>query len=639
MTDLFPFVVAGVVTGCIYAIAAMGLVLTYRTTGLFNFAHGAMGMTVAYAFYQLRTEWGWPTALSMLLALAVVAPALGVAIDRLLFRSLARASQASKVVVTVGLLILLQQGAEIIYGSGSRPVAPFLPQSSIDLGSVQVGYDQIAIIVIAGLVLGGLTVFLRSSRLGVAMRAVVDDRDLVESAGFPSDRVTMVTWALGVFLAGLAGILFAPLVELSPIVLTLLVVKAYGAAILGRLVSLPLTLVGGIVIGLAEALSLKIFENNAQFVNRLRPSLAFIVLFAVLVFARRGALRELGVSAAWQGIVRGRELSARGLAILCTGLVVATVVLSDTHVFVLGNAIVLACIFLSLTALTGTSGLINLGQAALAGTGAFMYIHLTKDWGVPFWLALVLAALTVVPMGVAIAVPALRLPGLFLALATFGFGQLVDGLLFGWTEFSGGQDGLRGNRPSLLSTDTRYVLFLIVMLALFLVAIGLLRRSSLGRTLVAMRDSPLATETLGVNLLWPKIAVFAVSAFLAGLAGALYAGQLQVASKTFFMTFNSLLWVAVVVVGGVQSAIGAVVGAFLLTWSPELLGSNTTLLEYVAPAFGLGAILLARQPGGLVSVLRGLTPNRLFVVRETRGGGAGVPAATAPATVVKGAAQ
>ena len=616
MIDLFPFVVTGVVTGCIYAIAAMGLVLTYRTTGLFNFAHGAMGMTVAYAFYQLRTEWGWPTALSILIALAVVAPLLGVAIDRLLFRSLEQSSQASKVVVPVGLLILLQQLAEIIYGSGSRPVAPFLPQSSIDLGSVQVGYDQLVIIAIALLVLGGLTVFLRSSRIGVAMRAVVDDRELVESAGFSSDRVTMFTWALGVFLAGLAGILFAPLVELSPIALSLLVVKAYGAAILGRLTSLPLTLVGGVVIGLAESMSLKVFENNAQFVNRLRPSLAFIVLFLVLIVARRGSLRELGVSAAWQGIVRGRELSGRGLAVLCGGLGLATLVLSDTQVFVLGTAIVLACIFLSLTALTGTSGLINLGQAALAGTGAFMYIHLTKDWGVPFLPAIVLAGLCVVPMGAAIAIPALRLPGLFLALATFGFGQLVDGLLFGWIPFSGGQDGLRGTRPSLLSSDTRYVLFLIVMLAVFLLAIGLLRRSSLGRTLTAMRDSPLATETLGVNLLWPKIAVFAVSAFLAGCAGALYAGHLQVASKNFFMTFNSLLWIAIVVVGGVQSAIGAVLGAFMFTWSPELFGSNTTLLEWVTPGFGLGAILLARRPGGLVRVLGNLAPNQLFVVRR-----------------------
>jgi branched-chain amino acid transport system permease protein len=615
--DLAPFVVAGIVTGCIYAIAAMGLVLTYRTTGLFNFAHGAMGMVVAFGFYQLRTEWGVPTAISILIALAIVAPLLGTVIDRLLFRSLEGSSQASKVVVTIGLLILLQQGAEIIYGTGSRRVEPFLPTGHINAGSVRIGYDQMIIVAVAFVVLGTLTVFLRSSRMGVAMRAVVDNRDLVDLAGFKPERITTFTWALGCLLAGLAGILFAPLVELSPIALTLLVIKAYAAAILGRLVSLPLTLLGGIAVGVAEAVSLKLFDSNPEFVNRLRPSLAFILLFGVLLLAKRGTLRELGVSAPWQGVVRAKELTLGRIGVLVASLAVLALTLSEARVFVLGNAIVLSCIFLSLTVLTGTTGLLNLGQAALAGSGAFMYIHLTTDWGVPFWLALVLAGLSVVPLGLAIAVPALRLPGLFLALATFGFGQLVDGLLFGWYPFSGGQDGLRGTRPSLLQTDLRYVLFLVVMLALFMLVVRGIRGTALGRTLTAMRDSPTATETMGVNLLWPKMAVFAASAFMAGVAGALYAGHLQVASKNFFFTFNSVVWVAVVVVGGVQSALGAVLGAFLLTWAPEVLASHDALLDYITPAFGLGAILLARRPGGLVSLLSQLSPSRLITARPS----------------------
>jgi branched-chain amino acid transport system permease protein len=142
-----------------------------------------------------------------------------------------------------------------------------------------------------------------------------------------------------------------------------------------------------------------------------------------------------------------------------------------------------------------------------------------------------------------------------------------------------------------------------------------IRATALGRTLTAMRDSPTATETLGVNLLWPKMAVFAASAFMAGVAGALYAGHLQVASKNFFFTFNSVVWVAVVVVGGVQSALGAVLGAFLLTWAPEALAAHDALLDYITPAFGLGAILLARRPGGLIGLLAQLSPGRLVTVR------------------------
>lgn len=614
-----PFLILGLVTGCIYAIAAMGLVLTYRTTGLFNFAHGAIGMATAFAFYQLRQEWGWPTPIAVVVCLVGVAPGLGVVIDKVLFRSLADASQAAKVVVTVGLLILLQQSADIIYGSGTRSVPSFLPTSTFRVADVNIGYDQVAIVAIAFGVLAALTLFLSRSRLGVAMRGLVDNRELTDAAGFPVARISAITWALGAVLAGLAGILFVPLVALSPILLTLLVVKAFGAAIIGRLSSLTGTMVGALVIGVTEAMSLKVFESQTNLVNGLRPSVAFIALFGVLLFSRRGSLRELGLSAPWQGVVRGARLRPSRVLALCAVLMAASAVLPDARVFVLGNALVMSCLFVSLGLLIGTSGLVNLAQAALAGTGAFMYIHMTADWGLPFGLALILAGLVVVPLGLAIAVPALRLPGLFLTLATFGFGQLVDGLIFnGWRSFSGGDNGLRGPRPSLLQTDHRYVLFLIVMLALFLFVAGYVRQSALGRTLTAIRDSPAASRTLGVNPLWPKLALFATSAFLAGVAGGLYAGLLQVASPRFFFTFNSLVWLTVVVVAGVQSDFGAVLAGFLLVWPPELLQAHPGIVKYITPAFGLGAILMARRPGGILGAFDGKVPRRLVAINRSR---------------------
>jgi branched-chain amino acid transport system permease protein len=153
------------------------------------------------------------------------------------------------------------------------------------------------------------------------------------------------------------------------------------------------------------------------------------------------------------------------------------------------------------------------------------------------------------------------------------------------------------------------------MLAGFVAVIGLVRRSALGRTLIALRDSPTATETLGVDHLWPRFAIFAVSSGLAGLAGGLYAGMLEAASKTYFNTFTSLSWVAVVVVGGVQSPAGAIVAAFMVAWAPELLGSRPDVLELVTPLFGLGAIILAKRPGGLVELVSSLRPGRLVVVR------------------------
>ncbi len=612
MTAWLPFIISGLVVGSIYAIAAMGLVVTYRTTGLFSFAHGATGMAVAYGFHQLREEVGLPTPLAALLALAVLAPALGIAADRLLFRDVDRAAQATKVVLTMGLLIVLQGGAVAIFGATAKRVPPFLPTSTFRMASINVGWDQVIIVAIGVVVLVALTLFFRSSRTGTAMRALVDDRQLVQAAGFSAQRLSALTWALGGATAGLAGILFSPLLGLDSATLTLLVVQAYAAAIFGRLTSLPRTFVGALALGLAGSLSLKVFASQPTLLNGLRPSIPFLFLFGALVLARSGSLRELGTSAPWTGTVRAGASSWWPLLVVLLPL---TALLSESRVLSLGFALVIACAFLSLTVLTGSSGLISLAQAGLVGTGAFAYVHFV-DAGAPFWLALLLGGLVVVPLGVAIAVPALRLSGLFLALATFGVGQLIDGVLFGsWTWFSGGSDGLRGDRPSVFDSDRWYVAFVIVVLAAIVFAMGQLRRTGLGRTLVALRDSPAAADALGIDPLWPRVAIFSISAFLAGVAGGLYAGLLQAPSAAFFNTFTSLLWLTIVVVGGIQSPYGAVVGALLFYFVPDLLSGGGTPSPWLTPLFGVGAVLLARRPGGLVGLVAERWPSRLIAIR------------------------
>ncbi|HZQ86380.1 MAG TPA: ABC transporter permease, partial [Acidimicrobiales bacterium] len=612
---MLPFVVSGLVVGSIYAIAAMGLVLTYRTTGLLNFAHGGIAMATAYAFYQLRVEWSVPSALAVPLCIFVFAPLLGVLIDRVLFRVLDGASQASKVVATIGLLVLLRGLAELVFGDHPRPVEPFLSQRTLRVLGVNITVEQFVIVAVAVVALVGLTLFLRRVRLGVAMRAVVDDRTLVASAGFPAERVTMATWALGCVLAGTAGVLIAPAVGVDTVTLTLLVIQSFAPAVLGRLFSLPVTFAGALGLGVLSSVLLKAIQGNQTLVLGLRPSLSFLLLFGVLAFAPRGWLRELGVSKPWQGTVRTRT----GFGWLPVGVACAVLALtlSRPAVFTLGIAIVLACTFLAATMLTGTTGLLNLCPAALAGTGAFMYIHATRDWGLPFWVGFLVSGLAVVPFGLAIGLPALRLPSLFLALATFGFGLVVDGLVFTWVPFTGGTSALsQGLRPSLFTSDRGYVLLLVPILVAFMLSVGLVRRLALGRTLVALRDSPAAAATVGINVLWPRLAVFVISAFMSGVAGALYAGLLQTASTTYFSFTTSLVWVAVVVIGGVERPLGAVMGGFLLAFAPYWLSSHAELAKYLTPAFGLGAILLARRPGGLVGLIADSMPRRLIAVRE-----------------------
>jgi branched-subunit amino acid ABC-type transport system permease component len=603
MTSYAPFVISGLVVGAVYAIAALGLVVTYRTTGVLNFAHGAVAMTVAYAWYEMRVHLDIPTFPAIVLALGVVAPAVGLIVDRVLFRRLDSASQASKIVVSLGLLTFLQGAVAAIFGGVTKNVQPFLPLHSVKIGSVYVGYDQMITVALSVVILVGLVWFFRRFRIGVAMRAVVDDRDLAAIAGFEPSRITLATWTLGVVLAGGAGILFSPLIGLDTTTLTLLVIQCYAAALFGRLTSLPRTYVAALGLGIVGNLILKAFASHPNLLTGSRQSLPFVLLLAVLVFAKRGTLRELGVSAPWAGTAR---TAARGWWLIPPVLAVVALVIPSSRILSLAIALVLACSLLSITALTGSSGLLSLTQAGLAGIGAFTYLHLTAGAHVPFGIAVIVSGLVVIPVGVAIAIPALRLPSLFLALATFGFGELIDGLLFTtWHWFSGGGDGLRGSRPSLLSGDRAYTLFLVAMLAVFLIVIAAMRRRALGRTLHALRDSSAAAEALGVNPLWPKVAIFSLSALMAGVSGALYAGLLSSASTAYFNVFTSLLWVTIAVVGGVDSVFGAVIGAMLFGFAPTLFAVSTsaTIIKWLAPAFGVGAIVLARQPGGLAALI------------------------------------
>src|SRR5438270_840314 len=257
MREYLPFLVIGLASGSIYAIAAMGLVVTYKTSGVFNFAHGAVGMIATFIFYSLRVDVGVPTWLAAALAILVVAPLIGVVIDRVLLRRLRGASASSYVVVSLGLLVGLQYLAMVICGPAARSVEPIFSRGTFRLPGVNVGYDQAIIVAISLASALALAAFFRATRLGIQTRAVVDDADLTELMGTSSARVTTFSWMLGCSFATLAGVLLSPFLGIDAILLTLLVIKAFGAAAVGRLVSLPRTYLGAIGIGVGEALLTK----------------------------------------------------------------------------------------------------------------------------------------------------------------------------------------------------------------------------------------------------------------------------------------------------------------------------------------------------------------------------------------------
>jgi branched-subunit amino acid ABC-type transport system permease component len=602
-----PFIVSGLTSGAVYALAALGLVLTYRTSGVFNFGHGAIGMAATYAFYTFRQH--LPTAVAMVLAIGVVAPILGLIIGRGFLRRLEGASPATYVVASLGLLVTLQGVAAALYGSNTRTVDPIFPTSTYRLFDVNVGIDQtlvVAVAIAAGL---GLVAFFRFTHLGLQTRAVVDDRNLAGMSGSAPGRITAVAWMIGAAFAATSGILFAPFIGLDSILLTLLVVEAFAAAVIGGLRSFGITAAAAFGLGVAQGLATKfVGESGIRSLAGLPSSLSFIVLFLVLVVSRKGRFREV-IS------VRVRPIKVRPSAAVRRNFPVRPVVaavavaavlppfLSGSRLLTLTATVIFVLVFISLSLLVGLSRQVSLAHAVFVVFGATSLSHLLSA-GVPYPVALLLSALAMVPVGAVMAIPAIRLSGLFLALATLGFGILAQNLLFSTALAFGSDARIVISRPGFLTGDMAFYYFALAVVVLGIVAVEVLRVSRLGRILTGLADSPTAMESLGINPLAARVLTFCVAAFLAAIAGGLLGTMVQVVNPITFNFFQSLVWLTVLVAAGAATFGGSVVASLVLVTVPAVLTSSA-ITEWQPVAFGIGAALLAQADNGLVGVVRG----------------------------------
>jgi branched-chain amino acid transport system permease protein len=629
LQTFFTFLVLGVTISAVYAISATGLVVTYITSGVFNFAHGAIGMFLAFMYWELRINQGWPTPIALLVTLGVVAPIIGVALDVLVMRRLLRgASVATKLVVTLALLLAFQGGALAIWGIELRTVPGLWGDRSFTIVDLVVTWDQLTTVLIAIAVAFGLRLLFRRTRLGVAMRAVVDNPELCATKGLSPDRVTATSWALGSMLAGLAAILIAPGLNLEVNTLSLLVVSAYAAAVVGRMQSLPATFLGAIVLGVSQTLLIGYLPQDNELVRNLKPAMPFLLLFAALLLRPERRLPERAKTHAEPappplGITLG--LGAAAVA----GAVVVSGSLSDYQLLVGSKGLLFSCITLSLVLLTGLSGQVSLMQMSFVGIGAVVVAKLGAD--TPWLLALLLAAVVAGVVGCLVALPVLRLRGIYLALCTLAFAILMDGLVFGNSRILGGGSTLAVPRPTIFGIDatSEQAMFVLTAAAAMLYANVFLavRRSSFGRMLSALRDSPTASQMMGMDVTRVKLQVFGLSALLAGAAGAIL-GALQVrVGGLDFLYFRSLTVLLVATIFGITSVSGAFLGAAFFVVLPEVLrevgsedGGGLTGAQALQPLIiGLMAIAVARRPEGLAGQLRAWLHLRLDPVVRALG--------------------
>lgn len=632
MQQFLSYTVSGLGSAAIYAVAALGLVLTYTTTGVFNFAHGATSMLGAFTYWEMRFAWHWPTPVALVVCLLGAAPLFGVLLERAIMHRLIGTSETTRLVTTVSLMLGLVGLAVWIWNpSKSRPVTKFWEGRVFTIAGVRVPYHTVATMVFAGAVALALWLVLTRTRFGIAMRAVSQDRSLAALNGARPRMVSAYSWAIGTVLAAAAGILIAPTLRLSALPLTLLVINAYAAAVIGRLSNLPMTFVGALVLGLATEYARGYQQHlpiGSAYVSGFLASIPVIILFVVLMVLGRSPLRmrtpvmfrERLTVPTWRGSIGLTLLVVGGAALLAD-------VFPRTDLFTLGRIWGLGIIALSMVPVVGYAGQISLCQLSFAGIGMIVMQHLGKQ-GNP--LALLVAVVVAALVGMLVAIPSFRLSGIYLALSTAAFAVLMDRWiftlapfrLFGHTIdlFNGSSLDLRRTRWFGLGTGGNRVFFvygavMFVAVVLVIVAIG---RSNYGQRLMALKDSPAACATLGMNPKTAKLGVFAFSAGLAALGGALYGQGMQSVTPESVSFINSLTLLMVMVVAGLSSPGAALfAGVFLGFGLPgvvfgklsdltpgfadpvahvfDRLGSNTLVLV------GLAGISIGRNPDGFIA--------------------------------------
>lgn len=595
----------GLFFGAAYAIAASGLVLTYTTTRVFNMAHGAIGMVMAFLFWELHVQHHVQSLLAMALVLLVIAPIFGIVVERVMMRGLGNAPVSVSLVITVGLFVVLIGAAQYFWPPAPRSVDYFFGLDGAKLGKLFVPYHYLITVLLSAVVAAGLYVLLNRTRIGTAMRAAVDNPELLSLFGARSRLVSMMSWAVSSSLAALGGIMLVAVVQLDYFALTFLVIAAYAAAMLGRLKSLPRTFVGAMLLGLTSAyLGQYLPTNNTT--NGIRVSLPTIMLFLILIFVPQVSLRVGQVKGLNAAPVPGRFRSVWvSIALVAfVGMLVPTLSSVNTHYA--GLAGCYAIVMLSLVLLTGYGGHVSLGQMSFMGVGATVVAKMHSGSLLTIALAVLVSAI----VGGLVALPVLRLAGLYLALATMAFAQMMDKLIFQTKALYDYNGSIQASRLELfgvtLRTDASYTIVITAVFCLAAIALLEMRRGAIGRLLIAMRDSQAACGTLGLNQRWFRVGLFAASAGIAGLGGALYAGFVGTVSAGQFQMFNSLLLLLLAVVAGVTSASGAALGGLGLMLLPVFQSKSPTLAALLFVVVGAGAVALGRDPNGLA--------NKAFIV-------------------------
>jgi ABC-type branched-subunit amino acid transport system ATPase component/ABC-type branched-subunit amino acid transport system permease subunit len=648
--------VVGVLTGLTYALLGAGLVLVYRATKVINFAHGQIGAFGAAVLAKLVLDKGWNFYAALALVLLIGA-AVGAAVELLVVRRLFEAPRLLLFVATLGVsqvMLVAQYLLPKIKATHGSTIYPSPLPWGVTVAGVRLASPELMVVFIVPVVVLALSLFLTRSWYGLALRAAAENPDRAELSGISTRRVSTMVWIIAGALATLTAVLLNPvrgnIVGLpAPAMGPGLLLPALAAGLVGGLTSLPWTLVGGIGVGVLQSVLVVNYPQSPGVVD-----LALFIVIMLLVFTRgRSVATRSGADWSLAAMVSPVPRHLRQIwwvanlrwIVAAGGLIVAIALPfafpSAGRLFLFSSVLIVVVAGLSLTVLTGWAGQLSLGQYAFVGLGAVTTTALVGR-GYSFLVAVGFAAVAGCVAAALVGFPALRVRGLFLAVTTLAFAVATQGWLLRLNVFTGGQTTYHLARPTLpggidLTSGRNYYFFCLVVAVLAGSAVARLRRSGVGRSMIAIRDNEAAAASFGLSPAVSKLGAFALSGGLAAIAGALYAGlnvyfQLDNGNGiTSFGPEQSLQLVAMTVIGGLGSVAGTVLGALYVVGLPALF-NGSPLVAFGTSGIGL-LVLLLYVPGGLASAAFRLRDQLLRLADRARTNRAASTAAvSAPAT-------
>lgn len=614
MTEFVQLALLGMATGSLYALSALGINVVNRSSGVVNFANGAMAMTSGYLYWLISSEGGLPTWIAVIVAV-LGSTVLSTLVYLLAIRPLSGASALARLVATLGVYIVLQGLVMLIFGPVNKIPVGFLPTQAVGVLGLSIGLDRVIIILGAIALTVILWVVYRFSRFGLATAAVAENPRALSALGFRVELVRAGSWSVAGLLSGLAGVLIAPITQLTPTVFIFFLVPALAAAIVGGMKSFPITLIAGMLLGAVQVLVLRYVP-----VPGMSDAVPFLLIIVVLVVFGRGVPSRSFSTERLPRAGTGRIYVVPIVLATLLAIVLAFTILTPN--MVLGIAVLgsVAIIGLSQVVITGYAGQLSLAQMTMAGLGGLVAAQVSVLLGVPFIVAILIGAISVIPVSLLIGLPALRTRGTTLAVATLGFATAVNAVVLTNSQVNGGALGLQvgsqdvfGISLDTLFTPANYMIFVLLWLIAIGVLVANLRRGRSGRRLLALRSNERAAAALGVNVAAAKLFAFTLAGSIAAIGGALLMFRNPNVVPSGFDALASMTTIAFGVLGGIGYIAGAVAGGGFNPASlptavlSEVFGAFDvqSFLNTVLPLVGGLALLvqIIAQPGGMVDAI------------------------------------